>query len=123
MSLGEGGKLMEQGSRPPAPPEFSEFHSAGEGPHPHLEVSMGSERGAPWAHPHPQSDTRARGGREGEARSPKQQRAERRAAAPPPGGWGSQPPALPVPSPGASPLLRESPPGWEPEAVPPPGQV
>lgn len=88
---------------------------------------MGSERGASLAHPHPQSDTRARAGREGEARSPKQQRAERRAAAPPPGDWGSRPPGPPGPLPwGLSSCSRVAPQGGEPEAVPPPpppGQV
>lgn len=104
---------MEQGSRPPAPPEFSESRSWGEGPHPHPEVSKGSERGASLAHPHPQSDTpgaRRERGRRG-APNNKERSGERQPL--PREVGGRRRAALPVPSPGASLLLpSRPPPGW-----------
>lgn len=101
---------MEQGSRPPAPPEFSESRSWGEGPHPHPEVSKGSERGASLAHPHPQSDTpgaRRERGRRG-APNNKERSGERQPL--PREVGGRRRAALPVPSPGASLLLPSRPP-------------
>lgn len=67
--------------------------------------------GRRWLIPTPSLTLRARGGREGEAQSPKQQRAERRAALPPQGGWGSRPPGHLSPLLWASPFAPESPPG------------
>lgn len=89
VSLGEGDELdRAEESAPSAPQSSPSPAPGGEGPYPHPRGFHGKRGGRRWLIPTPSLTLRARGGREGEAQSPKQQRAERASGGPSPGRLG-----------------------------------
>lgn len=92
---GRGRARWSREVSPRRPPRSWSPAPGGRGASPPPRFPWEARGGRRWLIPTPSLTLWARGGREGEAQSPKQQRAERRATAPPAEGWGSRPPGPP----------------------------